>query len=264
MAAVRQNSLLVYNIKRGVLICEQKYLQPVKAAKITLNDLFVLVDNDILCYTLSSMKLEKTLLFTEPISSMCAQQVQDKTLLVVGTTAGNVSLFNMESEIPLWSRKVHNSAVSLLELCSNGEHLASASNRGTIIRIISCIDGAELKQLRRGLSSVPLTCIHFDRSCRYLCTAGKSSTVHIFSLGDSHDKMAFAVDGGIRDVACIHLSEQSAHSPKAVFLDDSLDESSYAINILQDNTDNVSFHQYTFNQKTKQCIEEKNSCFEKQ
>lgn len=71
---------------------------------------------------------------------------------------------------------------------SEGTLIATASIRGTIIRIFSVEEGELLQELRRGSSKAFITSITFHPTLNMLaCTSNKSS-IHLFEIKKSIEK----------------------------------------------------------------------------
>lgn len=80
----------------------------------------------------------------------------------------------------------HESEVGALAVNSEGTLIASASIRGTIIRIFSAEDGKCLQELRRGSGKAFITSIIFHPTSHLIaCTSNKSS-IHLFSINKSN------------------------------------------------------------------------------
>ena len=79
----------------------------------------------------------------------------------------------------------HESDVGALAVNSEGTLVASASIRGTIIRVFSAEDGKCLQELRRGSGKAFITSIIFHPSLHLIaCTSNKSS-IHLFEISKS-------------------------------------------------------------------------------
>lgn len=80
------------------------------------------------------------------------------------------------------SIEAHNSSVSCITLNFEGTLLATASDKGTIIRLFNPATGEPVKELRRGSDKAEIYSISIDVDTKWLgCTSDKG-TVHIFSL----------------------------------------------------------------------------------
>jgi WD40 repeat protein len=79
----------------------------------------------------------------------------------------------------------HESDVGALAVNAEGTLIASASIRGTIIRVFSAEDGKCLQELRRGSGKAFITSIIFHPTLHLIaCTSNKSS-IHLFEINKS-------------------------------------------------------------------------------
>lgn len=77
----------------------------------------------------------------------------------------------------------HDSPLAAIAFNPTGTKLATASERGTVIRIFSVQDGARLMEFRRGVKR----CAHvyslaFSQESDYLALSSNTETIHIFKL----------------------------------------------------------------------------------
>eukprot|EP00755_Sulcionema_specki_P036547 Sspe_Gene.107152::Locus_85235_Transcript_1_1_Confidence_1.000_Length_1145::g.107152::m.107152 len=80
----------------------------------------------------------------------------------------------------------HNSSLAMIALNADGTLLATASEKGTIIRVFSTAPGGKLvKELRRGTERALIYSICFSPDSRFLVTCSSQGTVHVFSLADT-------------------------------------------------------------------------------
>ena len=91
--------------------------------------------------------------------------------------------FNSLAQPPIIT--AHESKIACLCVNRNGTLLATASDKGTLIRIYDVKDGKLLIQLRRGSKNADINCIIFDEYNKYVACASGMGTVHIFSIIDT-------------------------------------------------------------------------------
>jgi autophagy-related protein 18 len=97
--------------------------------------------------------------------------------------------------------QAHKSDVALLAWNDEGTLLASASTKGTVIRVFQmprCTDREHQQQqyyaFRRGTTTANITSIVFtpsDHKTKLLCVASDHGTVHIYRLGDAASSSSF-------------------------------------------------------------------------
>ena len=68
--------------------------------------------------------------------------------------------------------------------------LATASDKGTVVRVFSVPDAKKLWQFRRGSQSARIFSINFNLSASLLAVSSDSSTIHIYNLANSPQSRA--------------------------------------------------------------------------
>lgn len=76
----------------------------------------------------------------------------------------------------------HESELACICLSSNGKYLATASVKGTLIRIFDTQNARKLQELRRGADNADIYSIQFNQSHDKLCVASDKGTIHVFNF----------------------------------------------------------------------------------
>lgn len=77
----------------------------------------------------------------------------------------------------------HDSPLVALAWSMCGRRLATASERGTVIRVFSVPERQRLYEFRRGLKRcVTIACLAFSACGSYLAATSNTETVHVFRL----------------------------------------------------------------------------------
>ena len=66
---------------------------------------------------------------------------------------------------------------------ADGRYCATASDKGTLIRVFSRDTGEKVRELRRGSSQAAITSITFSQDNAYLATTSDHGTAHVFATG---------------------------------------------------------------------------------
>lgn len=102
---------------------------------------------------------------------------------VTGTSVAVSSLPNpLSVRLKTTSIQAHESSLALLSLNFEGTRLATASIKGTLIRVFDTTSGERLFELRRGAEKVDIHSISFSPNSEWLAVSSDKGTIHVFSL----------------------------------------------------------------------------------
>jgi autophagy-related protein 18 len=99
--------------------------------------------------------------------------------------SGDILLFDTLSLSALNVIQAHKTPIACLSLNSEGTMLATASDKGTVVRVFSVPDAKKLWQFRRGSSSARIWSLNFNLMSTLLAVSSDSSTIHIYKLAHS-------------------------------------------------------------------------------
>lgn len=86
------------------------------------------------------------------------------------------------------SIEAHESEVAYITVNPEGTLIATASIKGTKLKVFSADNGQTLQVLRRGTSNVLITSIVFHPTLNLLACCSVKSSIHIFSTSESVNK----------------------------------------------------------------------------
>lgn len=101
------------------------------------------------------------------------------------STTGHVILYDALKCEAVNVVPAHKSPLSSLALNSAGTLLATASDKGTVIRVFSVPEAQKLYQFRRGTYPSKIYSMSFNLVSTLLCVSSATETVHIFRLGNA-------------------------------------------------------------------------------
>ena len=76
----------------------------------------------------------------------------------------------------------HNSSIACIALNSAGTLLATASDKGTLIRLFRSETGDRLQELRRGSDKAEIFNLSIDLQSNWIACTSDKGTVHVFSI----------------------------------------------------------------------------------
>ncbi|KAI4185494.1 MAG: hypothetical protein L6R41_004111 [Letrouitia leprolyta] len=100
----------------------------------------------------------------------------------IAPTTGDVLLFDALKLEAINVAEAHRSPLSCITLNNTGTLLATASDKGTIIRVFAVPSAKKLYQFRRGSMPSRINSMAFNSTSTLLCVSSASDTVHIFKL----------------------------------------------------------------------------------
>ncbi|KAI0327639.1 WD40 repeat-like protein [Cubamyces sp. BRFM 1775] len=209
--------LQIVNTKRQSMICELLFPSSILAVKMNRKTLVIVLEVEIYIYDISNMKLlhviETTpnpnaivalspsadnsyLAYPSPVPSPALAQAsaaQQPAPAASAPSTGDVLLFSTRSLTVANVIQAHKSPISFLSINSSGTMLATASEKGTVIRVWSIPGAEKLYQFRRGTREARIYSINFNLVSTLLVVSSAHDTVHIFKLGQGRGSGAGGV-----------------------------------------------------------------------
>ena len=112
-------------------------------------------------------------------------------ICTLGPTPGTVMLFRYNEKIIA----AHQHSICALAITNDGTMLATASERGTLIRIWDTAHGTLIKELVEEQLKQRITSMHFNHNNTYLAVCSETGTLHVFSLSRGNNrKSIFSYD----------------------------------------------------------------------
>lgn len=103
---------------------------------------------------------------------------------------GSVDILEAASLRLLSVIAAHKTDIACLALSADGALLATASTRGTVIRVWALADASKVASFRRGRTQARIATMRFSDDARYLCVGSESATIHVFAVGGDASKVA--------------------------------------------------------------------------
>ncbi|KAI4116914.1 MAG: hypothetical protein LQ345_002748 [Seirophora villosa] len=132
-------------------------------------------------------------------------------------TTGDVLIFDALKLEAINVAEAHRSPLSCISLNNTGTLLATASDKGTIIRVFAVPSAKKLYQFRRGSMPSRIYSMAFNATSTLLCVSSASDTVHIFKLGPPASLSSLRDDTAKRkdSIDSTSVRPRSSHSARS-------------------------------------------------
>uniref|UniRef100_A0A665W8T4 WD repeat domain, phosphoinositide interacting 1 n=1 Tax=Echeneis naucrates TaxID=173247 RepID=A0A665W8T4_ECHNA len=177
----------VYHFKKGTEICNYSYSNNILSVRLNRQRLVVCLEESVYIHNIKDMKLLKTLLNTPTNpSGLCALSVNHSNSYLAypgNATIGEITIYDANNLSTVTLIQAHDSPLAALTFSASGTKLASASEKGTVIRVFSIPEGQRVFEFRRGMKRyVSISSLSFSADAQFLCSSSNTETVHIFKL----------------------------------------------------------------------------------
>uniref|UniRef100_F1L7S5 WD repeat domain phosphoinositide-interacting protein 2 n=1 Tax=Ascaris suum TaxID=6253 RepID=F1L7S5_ASCSU len=187
--------LRVYHFQKGNEICTQSYSNTILSVKMNRKHLIVCLEEKIFVHHIRDMKVVHTIRDTPPnvhgIMDLTTANDSESYLAYPGSIDdGRVNIFDATNLTALLTIHAHDSLLAALRFSSDAKKLATASTKGTVIRVFAIPSGERLFEFTRGLKRCVAICsLAFSKDSLYLCSSSNTETVHVYKLEKLDDQI---------------------------------------------------------------------------
>ncbi|KAJ6556646.1 WD40 repeat-like protein [Mycena vulgaris] len=194
--------LQIVNTKRQSMICELLFPSSILSVKLNRKTLVIVLETEIYVYDISNMRLLHVIETVANPEAICALSpaadapylaypapLPSPTLAAAAppapspTGSGDVMLFSTRALAPVNVLRAHRSPLAILALSGNGQLLATASVKGTVIRVFGVPSCDKLYQFRRGARETHIHSLAFNGAGTLLAAGSERGTVHLWKVG---------------------------------------------------------------------------------
>ena len=157
----------------------------------------MVLDKKIYVYNFADLKLVDHIETTNNSKGICAlcPSSTNTVLACPGLQRGHVrvELYDIRKTTLI---PAHETDLACIALSLDGMLLATASDRGTLVRIFDTQTGQLQQELRRGADRAVVYSLAFNAAASFLACSSDKGTIHVFSIGDGKAKAGGAAAAG--------------------------------------------------------------------
>ena len=184
------NKLVLWDDHKQKEISEMRFMSSVKNVKMKRDRIFVVTEDKIYVFNFNTLELLDTLETKNNTKGIVSISLVENNLIAYPdkTEIGSVRIkdYDKQNEIVI---KAHKGPINFIQLNKDGTILATASDKGTLIRLFDTSTGEAIQELRRGTENAEIYSIAFDNNNRFLAVSSDRKTVHIFLINNNQDKI---------------------------------------------------------------------------
>uniref|UniRef100_A0A1J3GTB9 Autophagy-related protein 18d n=2 Tax=Noccaea caerulescens TaxID=107243 RepID=A0A1J3GTB9_NOCCA len=177
------NKVLIWDDHQSRCISEFAFRSEIRAVKLRRDRIVVVLEHKIYVYNFMDLRLLHQIETQANPRGLCclSHHTNTSVLACPGLRQGEIRVehfgLNMVQII-----NAHDSNIACMTMTLDGLLLATASTKGTLIRIFNTMDGTRLQEVRRGVDRADIYSIALSPNVQWLAVSSDKGTVHIFSL----------------------------------------------------------------------------------
>ncbi|KAK7843263.1 autophagy-related protein 18a [Quercus suber] len=177
------NKVMIWDDHQSRCIGELSFRSNVRSVRLRRDRIVVVLEQKVYVYNFADLKLLHQIETIANPKGLCAVSQQTSSLVLVcpGLQKGQVRVEHYASKRTKFIM-AHDSRIACFALTPDGHLLATASSKGTLVRVYNTIDGTLLQEVRRGADRAEIYSLAFSSTAQWLAVSSDKGTVHVFSL----------------------------------------------------------------------------------
>jgi len=172
------NKVMIWDDYQNKCIAELTFKTNVKGVKLRKDKIIVVLENKIFIYNFINLAEIFQVDTIDNPKGLCA--VSNSFIAYPGKNHGDIELYNGDTKII----NAHKSNISQIALSLDGSKMATASNKGTLIRIFNTSTHQLLHEFRRGVDRAEIYSLSFDNDGNWLVLSSDKGTIHVYGIGN--------------------------------------------------------------------------------
>ena len=178
------NKVVIWDENKSRIISDLKFLTNVINIKLKKDLLFVVCEDRIYIFNLNTYDAIYTIDTGKNLKGLIAIN-NDPTFTVMAYPSikglDNLTIKHFKNKKNVIDI-AQDYIISFMAINYDGTLLATSNEKGTLIKMFSCVDGNFLMLFRRGYEKVENIYLSFDKENKFMAVTSSKGTIHIFSM----------------------------------------------------------------------------------
>jgi autophagy-related protein 18 len=177
--------LTIWNIAERIPICETSFPDSILSVKMNRMRIVAVIIDGIYIYNTTTMKNQNHIRTVEnPKGLVALSPTHSECFLLypASENKGHVQVYDCFNMQPRTIIEAHNSPLSFIAISYQGQYCATASVKGTMIRVFSLPEGNRLFTFKRGITHAEIYNIMFSYEANLLLACSSTGTVHVYDI----------------------------------------------------------------------------------
>jgi len=185
--------LKIFHFKKGSKVCSPVFEKPILAVKLNRTRVIVCLEDSIYLHDMHDMKVLHRL-FDLPLNldGLCALSPNETAPYLAypdSEITGTIQIFDTEKLKQINVINAHENQLVAMAFDLSGLLIATASIKGTLIRVHNVVDGKCVAEYRRGsMRAAKIYSLAFSPDSKFLAASSDTETIHIFRLPSSGEQ----------------------------------------------------------------------------
>lgn len=193
------HKVVLWDDRQTRVLAELTFRSSVKSVRLERDLVVCVLANKVFLYALRTLNIVDSIETTSNPKGLCCLAVCHERVVLAcpGVQQGSALVVSYVSSMldrgASGARQrttiidAHTTDIVAMAVDNSGSLLATASMKGTVIRIFDLSTGARLQELRRGVDRAEIHSINFSPDGEWLVATSDKGTVHVFRVGAAGD-----------------------------------------------------------------------------
>ncbi|CAN0897132.1 Autophagy-related protein 18a [Linum grandiflorum] len=177
------NKVMIWDDHLSRCFGELSFRSEVKNVKLRRDKIVVVLAQKIFVYNFLDLRLVHQIETALNSKGLCEVSHASSPMVLAcpGLQKGQIRVENYGSKKTKFVM-AHDSRLACMSMTQDGRLLATASSKGTLVRVFNALDGSLLQEVRRGADRAEIYSLAFSSDAHWLAVSSDKGTVHVFSL----------------------------------------------------------------------------------